>query len=233
MESEVIAKGRSLTVCSVRHGSRMQDFMYRPLTHAASYDRSVLRTRSDSSPLRGTAAKSADETGNAHLSRRWRSWSFPHQGIPLGSLTAREAARPFWNKTMLQQRLEKIAECVLLEAPASPTDSESDIEFSLDVDALDLEQNLNSRPTAERTTTPTMDSESDDDNVGGRRGGGFMASSPLVIVHTAGHYSREQSTTDTESTGEELAVKSAPSLHFERNNEPFPIAIFSQSTSVL
>ena len=136
---------------------------------------------------------------------------------------------------MLQQRLERIAECVLLEAPASPTDSDSaNIEFSFDVDALDLQQNANSRPTAEQTTAPTVGSESDDDNVNGRRGNGFMGSTPLLIVHTVeGVYSREQSTTDTASTGKPLAAKSAPSLHPERNNEPFPIAIFSRSTSVL
>ena len=125
---------------------------------------------------------------------------------------------------MLQERLEKIVEYALSEAPASPTDSESDIvEFSLDVDALDLQQSPNdvvshslAEPTTEHISSPTHTSR-------------------CAVVPA--QPDDEGSGVDDSCTAsvKPLAARSAPLLHpLERSFKPFPITtIFSQSTSVL
>lgn len=46
-------------------------------------------------------------------------------GIPLGSLTAQEAAKSFWNMDMLHQRLQKITECAAQETSSLGSSLES------------------------------------------------------------------------------------------------------------
>lgn len=126
---------------------------------------------------------------------------------------------------MLQERLEKIVEYALSEAPASPTDSDI-VEFSLDVDALDLQQSPTptndvvshslAEPTTEHITSPTHTSH-------------------CAVVPA--QPDNEGSGVDDSCTAsvKPLAARSAPLLHpLERSFKPFPITtIFSQSTSVL
>ena len=49
--------------------------------------------------------------------KKSKSWACSPtcNGIPLGSLTAQAAARPFWGKDMLQERIQEIAEYAALE----------------------------------------------------------------------------------------------------------------------
>ena len=194
------------------------------------------RSRSDSSPVRSSAATELAQ-GNAHLTRRsrWNSWSaFPlSHGIPLGSLTAKEAAKPFWNTEMLQQRLDKIAEYAALEATPS---------LDGDVEIEDLDNPIPLALEVEEHSDEVFDDDSDSDD---------GSASPVLTRNPA---ARTRDSADLGDSGKEmveqlhnesqiarnlkskngpLAVRSAPALT-ERDTEPFPIAaILSRSTHVL
>lgn len=68
-----------------------------------------------------------------------KSWSCTPrlcEGIPLGSLTAQAAAKPFWGKEMLQERIQEIAEFAALETSSLG----SSIEDNLSTTVEDLEE---------------------------------------------------------------------------------------------
>ncbi len=77
--------------------------------------------------------------GNTHLpltkSKSWSCTPHPREGIPLGSLTAQAAAKPFWGKEMLQERIQEIAEYAALETSSLG----SSIEDNLSTTVEDLE----------------------------------------------------------------------------------------------
>ena len=59
-----------------------------------------------------------------------KSWSCTRAacgGIPLGSLTAQAAAKPFWGKEMLQERIQEIAEYAALETSSLGSSIEDNI----------------------------------------------------------------------------------------------------------
>ena len=69
-------------------------------------------------------------------SKSWSCASRPYEGIPLGSLTAQAAAKPFWGKEMLQERIQEIAEYAALETSSLG----SSIEDNLSTTVEDLEE---------------------------------------------------------------------------------------------
>ena len=78
--------------------------------------------------------------GNTHLpltkSKSWSCTPCLCDGIPLGSLTAQAAAKPFWGKEMLQERIQEIAEYAALETSSLG----SSIEDNLSTTVEDLEE---------------------------------------------------------------------------------------------
>ena len=79
--------------------------------------------------------------GNPHLpltkSKSWSCTPRTYEGIPLGSLTAQAAAKPFWSKEMLQERIQEIAEYAALET--SSVGSSIEDNFSTTVEDLEHE----------------------------------------------------------------------------------------------
>ena len=69
-------------------------------------------------------------------SKSWSCSPYPREGIPLGSLTAQAAAKPFWGKEMLQERIQEIAEYAALETSSLG----SSIEDNLSTTVEDLEE---------------------------------------------------------------------------------------------
>ena len=69
-------------------------------------------------------------------SKSWSCSPRPREGIPLGSLTAQAAAKPFWGKEMLQERIQEIAEYAALETSSLG----SSIEDNLSTTVEDLEE---------------------------------------------------------------------------------------------
>ena len=84
----------------------------------------------------------------SHLAlKKSKSWSCSPRncsGIPLGSLTAQAAAKPFWGKDMLQERIQEIAEYAALETSSLG----SSIDDSLSITELEeLEEECDDIPT--------------------------------------------------------------------------------------
>ena len=201
------------------------------------------RSRSDSTPLRDSSVAcetAAFAEGNTNLSKRWRSWSFPQSqyGIPLGTLTAQEAAKSFWNTDMLKQRLEKIVECAALETS------------SLDDDDNELEQCSNTDSEAEQTTSSNKDSMArssklEDDSESTNDDDLLAVESAPELIPSSEHATAEdweeleQSAIrlkiDDSSRSDDglLIIRSAPTLT-QRQVEPFPAAaaVLSHSTHI-
>lgn len=227
--------------------------LHQPLAPATgSEELAVQRSRSDSSPA-GSSAAALFAEGNAHLSKRWKSWSaFPQSlyGIPLGSLTAREAAKPFWNTDMLQKRMEKIAECAALEAASSDDEIESEHD-----DLRNYRQNSNLLSDTQLETERQSgilfsddesgsSSASDDDNSLGIE---TVAPAQLDTASqrhdaVADNYCKVEhsvsgdglKTTGSCKVNEGLVVITSAPLLDQRDNESFPVTtIFSKSEHIL
>ena len=198
---------------------------------------SVFRSRSDSTPLRGRAATAKNQEtaelaqGNINLSKRWRSWSFPQSqyGIPLGTLTAREAAKSFWNTDMLKCRLEKIAECAALETSSLHHD-DSELESSTEGEHIVLTKDSSAKLEDHSASV------NDDDLPA-------VGSTPELIPIP--ERAAEDSWEDLEQSAIRLniddgsgtddgllAVQSAPSLT-QRPADSFPCNILSHSAHIL
>ena len=195
--------------------------------------RPVYRSRSDSTPLQ-PSSKATGTTefaqGNINLSKKWRSWSFPQSqyGIPLGTLTAREAAQCFWNTDMLKHRLEKIAECAALEA-SSLHDDDNELESS---------------PEGKHTILP-KDSAKLDDHSASVNDDDLPAVGSTPELIPISEHAIEEDWEDLEQSAirlniddsscdddELLAIRSAPSLT-QRQAEPCPSTVSSHSAHIL
>ena len=191
----------------------------------------MYRSRSDSTPLKPSlkATETAEfAQGNINLSKRWRSWSFPQSqyGIPLGTLTAREAAKSFWNTDMLKHRLEKIVECAALEA-SSPHDDDNSTE-------------------GEPYTILTNDSAKLEDHSASVNDDDLPAVGSTPELIPISEHATEEDWEDLEQStirlniddsscdddDEPLAIRSAPSLT-QRQAEPCPSTIVSHSAHIL
>lgn len=92
----------------------------------------TLENREISSQLKSSSFNEQKmQQRNSHLAlRKSKSWSCsprPCNGIPLGSLTAQAAAKPFWGKDMLQERIQEIAELAALETSSLGSSIEDNI----------------------------------------------------------------------------------------------------------
>ena len=114
-------------------------------SHASFYPAENFRPKSAKFPLANNeVTRSYNEInrvrGNTHLpltkSKSWSCSPRPREGIPLGSLTAQAAAKPFWGKEMLQERIQEIAEYAALETSSLG----SSIEDNLSTTVEDLEE---------------------------------------------------------------------------------------------
>ena len=192
----------------------------------------MYRSRSDSTPLRGRAATAqngeTDELaqGNINLSKRWRSWSFPQSqyGIPLGTLTAREASKSFWNTDMLKHRLEIIAECAAMETSSVHDDDEEEDSMenftkreghSASVNDDDLPA-VGSTPVLIPSSEHATDLEDDWEEL-------EQSAIRLTIDDTSCNGGTQD---------ELLAIRSAPTLT-QRQTEQCPSAIMSHSSHLL
>ena len=198
--------------------------------------RLVCRSRSDSAPLQ--ISSKATETaqfaqGNINLSKRWRSWSCPQSqyGIPLGTLTAREAAKCFWNTDMLKHRLEKIAECAALETSSLDGDDDK-LESSIQTDSFNKDS--------------TALSKVEDDSSGANDDLPAVRSTPELIPipeqateedwedleQSAIRLNIDDGSCSSGTDDEVLVVQSAPSLT-RGQAEPLPSSILSHSAHML
>lgn len=85
-----------------------------------------------------------------------KSWSCTRsacEGIPLGSLTAQAAAKPFWGKEMLKERIQEIAEYAALETSSLGSSIEDNISTA---ELEDLEE-------GEQDGTPAFNISNDDE----------------------------------------------------------------------
>ena len=191
--------------------------------------RPVSRSRSDSTPLKGTM----EAQGNINLSKRWRSWSFPQSqyGIPLGTLTAREAAKSFWNTDMLKHRLEKIAECAALEISCLH-DDDNELESS-----TEGEQTTSNKDSTKLVDHSTSVNDDDLPAVGSTP---ELIPSPEQAIEedwedleqSAIRLNIDNDGCSSGTDDEVLVVQSAPSLT-QRQAEPLPSSILSHSAHIL
>lgn len=181
--------------------------------------------------------------GRVQLSKRWKSWSAQSTyGIPLGSKTAREAARSFWNRDMLQQRLEKILEYASQEASSMDNCDAKELK--------DLDDDYISRSERDDQTTTVHVIISDDDDCASTTDDDETLNSnfaPASIPSPGSEMTAEvcnvgQSALQSmhSNSGEtyrdrslNFTVRSAPILD-ERHTETFPItAMLSQSAHTI
>ena len=146
-----------------------------------------------------------------------------HYGIPLGSLTAQEAAKSFWNMDMLQQRLEKIAEYASLEV-------------SLD-DCTDEMEGLGGLQDPEQqATTSNFDvsaSAADDGSLDINSDAVLDPTTEWEVDQSAAQCIPKFNDFEGSTTGDGItAVRSAPLL-IQRQVEPCATAILSRSAHVL
>ena len=71
-------------------------------------------------------------------SKSWSCSPRPREGIPLGSLTAQAAAKPFWGKEMLQERIQEIAEYAALETSSLGSSIEDNLSTVEDLEERDI-----------------------------------------------------------------------------------------------
>lgn len=190
----------------------------------------MYRSRSDTTPLRGRAQNhETDELaeGNINISKRWRSWSFPQSqyGIPLGTLTAREAAKSFWNTDMLKHRLEKIAECAAMETSSLHDDDDGEdveMESSTKREGHSASVNDDDLPAVGSTPELIPSSEHATD----------LEDDWEELEQSAIRLNIDDSSCDCGTHDELLAIRSAPTLT-QRQAEQCPSAIVSHSSHLL
>lgn len=149
----------------------------------------------------------------------------------MGSLTAREAAKSFWNTDMLKQRLEKIVECAALEA-SSLHDDDNELESSTE---------------GEPHTILTKDSAKLEDHSASVNDDDLPAvgSTPELIPISEHATDLEEDWEDLEQSAIRLniddsscdddelsAIRSAPTLT-QRQAEPCPSTVLSHSAHIL
>ena len=155
-------------------------------------------------------------------------------------MTAKEAAKPFWNRDMLQQRLERILECASMEAssvacePVELEELEDNFKTSITLEEVDLDERSKTVVAGYGSIYSTTDDDGDDEELNVESAPALVSSSGAVLA--ADIHAMDQSTVQSVSSlGESgpLAVRSAPTLH-QRHSETFPItAIPSRSAHVI
>lgn len=124
--------------------------------------------------------------------KKSKSWACSPtcNGIPLGSLTAQAAARPFWGKDMLQERIQEIAEYAALET--------SSLGSSIDdnLSTTELEE-------LEEHNTLTFKISNDDELISSQ-------STPSVAGHHSPEVVRSQSAQPIPEISQRKVAKSLP-----------------------
>ena len=126
--------------------------------------------------------------------KKSKSWacSPTSSGIPLGSLTAQAAAKPFWGKDMLQERIQEIAEYAALETSSLGSSIEDNISTT---ELEDLE---------ECDEIPTFNISNDSDELVSSQ------SIPAVPRHHSPRVARSQSVQQLPENSRRRVVKSLP-----------------------